>query len=281
VISAALKATLLDASEYESLVAALPQTLPADFTSQQNYSLAENYLPMRVISADTSWAEISGGGTPFRHYTTYGGRSFVKVYVRAPQRSREEMIALWKRLFTQYGDKLHISSVKEDVPPGMETLLVRTFGVFQRGGAFRDSYWPEEVTLRVFKYGRAQIDTATSDFRGTMFFKYTLSRAALLEKPASLGLRRTLDDDRQFFGFLGDVPDRQHAYTDTVTTLRSNCIACHSELYYGLPTIFSFERNPENTAVLPMPEELQTVARQLGAAQQGVLGKLEPEQVPY
>src|SRR5262249_53074098 len=121
----------------------------------------------------------------------------------------------------------------------------------------------------------------TSDFRGTLFFKYTLWRSALLGQPASLGLKRTLDDDRQFFGFLGDAPDRQHAYTDTVTTMRSNCIACHSELYYGLSTIFSFERNPEETAVLPLTEELQAVTRQLGATQHGVPGKLEPDQAPH
>jgi hypothetical protein len=26
--------------------------------------------------------------------------------------------------------------------------------------------------------------------------------------------------------------------------MRANCITCHSELFYGLNTIFSFERNP-------------------------------------
>jgi hypothetical protein len=52
-----------------------------------------------------------------------------------------------------------------------------------------------------------------------------------------------MDDDEQFFGFYGDVPDPM-AYANTTSTMRTNCIGCHSELFYGLNTVFSFERNP-------------------------------------
>ena len=251
VIATALEATLLTDSDYQSLVAELPKALPAAYTSRQSYSLAQNYLPERVLVADDSWLEIPGTGRPFRHFVTYGGRSFVKVYVRAPHLSNEEMADLWKRLFAAYGNQLHLSAVKQTTPPGIETLLLRTFGVYLRDGTFRDSLWPEEVLIRILKYDHSEIDNGSSDFRGTLFFQYKLSRSALLAQPASLGLKRTLDDDRQFFGFLGDAPDRQHSHSETVTTMRSNCIACHSELSYGLGTIFAFERDPQEATRAP------------------------------
>jgi hypothetical protein len=65
-----------------------------------------------------------------------------------------------------------------------------------------------------------------------------------MTNPSSLTLKRIYDDDAEYYGFFGDVPDRINAYSDTITTMRMNCISCHSELFYGLNTIFSFERNP-------------------------------------
>jgi hypothetical protein len=258
-IATALGSVLLSEADYGALKALLPKAVPANFTSRQTYSLAQNYLPLRVLATDDSWLEIPHTAEPFRHFTEYGGRSFVRIYVHAPNVSNEELTQVWQRLYDAYGNRLHVHAIKESTPPGMETMLMRTFGVLLRDGTFRDSFWPEEVTLRIFKYPRAQLDPETSDFSGTLFFRYVLSRSALLANPASLGLRRTWDDDIQFFGFIGDVPDRWHALSDTVTTMRSNCIGCHSPVFYGLNTIFSFERNPQpHVAETPTDPARQT-----------------------
>jgi hypothetical protein len=55
-----------------------------------------------------------------------------------------------------------------------------------------------------------------------------------------LGLRRIRDADGEFNGFFAEVPD-PHA-SEHVTTMRANCISCHSELLYGASTIFSLCR---------------------------------------
>jgi hypothetical protein len=245
VIAVLFARMLLTEHDYADLESALPKVTPRGFTSTPTYSLSDSYLPGRVLSPDASWTEIPSGGPPFRHFQDYGGRSFVKIYVRAPDMRGEEIIALWQQLFRKHGHRLHSEAVTEPTPRGLETVLVRSFGVFLEGGIYRDSFWPEEVTIRVFKYPQPRVDHESSDFRGTLFFRYRMSRAALLREPASLGLQRVMDDDIQFYGFFGEVPDPLNAYSDTVTTLRANCIACHEELFYGLNTIFSFERNPE------------------------------------
>jgi len=236
---------LLSEAQYRDLVRQLPKQLPGDFTSRQTGSLAQNYLPARVIGPDDSWLEIPWEGEPFKHYVTFGGRSFVRVFVRAPNMRPDELRGLWQRLYSKYGSHLHLHAVAESTPPGMETMLVRTIGVLLQDGSFRDSSWPEEVTLRIFEYPRSQLDNQTSDFRGTLLYRYVLSRSALLAQPQSLGLQRKGDDDTQFFGFLGEVPDRHRALSNWTTTLRYNCITCHEGLFYGLATVFSFERNPQ------------------------------------
>jgi hypothetical protein len=235
---------MLTENEYRTLLRSLPRAIPRKFATVSSRSLKEDYLPKRALFPDRSWLEIPPQGRPFRHFTDYDGRSFVKVFMRAPGRSLEQISALWADLYGKYGEQLHISHVPEETPPGLETMLVRTFGVFLENGSYRDSFWPEEVIIRVFKYPAAQLDMTTSDFRGTIFYRYRMVRAALLNEPPSLGLKRIHDDDLQYFGFLGDVPDRRNAYSTGVTTMRCNCIGCHSELFYGLPTIFSFERDP-------------------------------------
>lgn len=123
-------------------------------------------------------------------------------------------------------------------------MLVRTFGLLMKDGNIRDSMWPEEVIIRAFKYPCATVDLSTSDFSGTVFYQYRLAREVLAEDTRSLGLRRIGDDDEQFFGFFGDVPDLYTSYSKSTTTMRVNCIGCQAELFYGLSTIFSFERDP-------------------------------------
>ena len=243
-LAALFESTLLTEDEYFRLRKQLPTREPVGFASQPSTSLAVNYLPLPVVGQDPSWVEIPQGDVPFRHFTIYGGRSFIRVFVRAPNLDARQIGSLWSELFRTYGSTLHTKAVQQPVPRGMETLLVRTFGVFLRNGDYRDSTWPEEVIIRKFKYPTATLDMETSDFRGTLFYQYKMSRRRLLASPATLGLRRIRDDDPVFFGFLTDVPDRHKAISDTVTTMRSNCIGCHEELFYGLNTIFSFERDP-------------------------------------
>ena len=245
-LTSLLRQLLLEVDELQMLRSSRPTSLPHAFTSALNFSLEDNYLPQQLLVADPSWVVIPGGGVPFRHFRDYGGRSFVKVHVRTQEKSVDDVLAIWRRLFNAHGERLHRTAIDEPVPIGLETMLVRSFGVILVNGAYQDSQWPEEVILRAFKYPVSTIDLATSDFRGTLFYQYKMSRAALLRDPASLGLRRVFDDDEQFFGFFGDVPDPRNSYSTSLTTMRSNCISCHSELFYGLNTIFSFERDPRD-----------------------------------
>src|SRR5262249_19788240 len=62
----------------------------------------------------------------------------------------------------------------------------------------------------------------------------------LLDDPPSLGLCRVHDADGQFYGFFAEVPERNS--TEHLTTMRANCISCHSEVLYGASTIFSLCR---------------------------------------
>ena len=261
---------LLSESEFRELRSLLPKRVPNRFSTVPADTLSASYLPSRVIAEDDSWMEMPNGGEPFRHFTSYGGRSFIKIYLRSAQLTTNEIADLWRSLFQRYGEDLHTTGIEEATPPGFETMLVRTFGVFLVGGEYADSLWPEEVTIRRFKYATDRVDSASSDFRGTQFFQYKLARSLALRKPASLGLRRIRDDDWQFYGFYGDVPDRGNSYSDAVTTMRGNCIACHSELFYGLNTVFSFERNPDKSTQRrsqsqsgPKSEELETLQRRL------------------
>jgi hypothetical protein len=246
-IGEAFYQVLLSKSEYLELRELLPTRVPPHFAARSSGTLVEDYLPLRAIADDTSWTEVPARGKPFRHFRDYRGRSFIRVYIRAPEDAPQEFLVQWRELFKQYGRRLHTSAVRQRPAEGLETMLVRSFGVFLISGEYMDSYWPEEVILRIFKYSDPRMDHETSDFRGTLFYQYKLSRRGALAEPASLGLVRVYDDDVRFFGFFGDVPDPSNSYSDTVTTMRVNCISCHSELFYGLSTIFSFERDPDAT----------------------------------
>jgi hypothetical protein len=253
-----IERVLLSEDEYRALVALRPKSVPKGFVATPAHSLSSQYLPARVLAADPSWMEIPHTGSEaFRHYMDYGGRSWIRVYVRAAHLDAEQMRVLWQKLYRAHGADLHVTGTPHEVPVRFESMLVRSFGVFASDGSFRDSTWPEEVIIRAFKYSQPQVDLTTSDFRGTLFYQYKMLRSDLLRDPGSLGLRRVHDDDEQFFGFFGDVPDPGNAYSDTTTTMRANCISCHSELFYGLATIFSFERDPDSRSPAnePMPPQ--------------------------
>jgi hypothetical protein len=230
--------------EYRELVAMVPRNPDGFVAIRPGFNLVPNYLPLRAVADDDSWAEIPAIGRPFAHFVAHDGRNFNRVFIRIPNSPPSAVTKLWRALFAEHGLDLHAVSTTTPAPVGMETLFVRTIGVFLSDGQYVDTRWPEEVTMRIFKYPDQTLDKTTSDFRGTLFYQYKLSRAALLKNPRSLGLRRISDDAPQFAGLLGDVPTRRGAYTNGVTTMRANCIACHEELFYGVNTVFSFGRNP-------------------------------------
>jgi hypothetical protein len=244
-LSRMIRTTIFTQQEYHVLLDTRPRTTPTGFTRAVTQSLMDDYLPQVITQHDPSWIKLTNRGTPFRHFVDYGARSFVTVYVRAEGAKSEHLQALRVKLFEKYGETLHRSAIKESVPKGLETVLVRTIGVILDDGTYRNSHWPEEVLVRAFKYPSAVIDLQTSDFSGTLFYQYKLAREHLAREPGSLGLVRVRDDDPQFFGFFGDVSDPHNSYSNSTSTMRHNCIACHSELFYGLSTIFSFERDPE------------------------------------
>jgi hypothetical protein len=239
-----LRSTLLSARDLAKLRKLRSNRSFEEFSPDLDFDLAKNYLPLAAVAEDPAWVTLQNRGTPFRHFTHYRGRSFVRVKVRSAALSAQAMEDMRRNIFDRFGTHLHATAMNDPVPSGMQTMLVRTFAVLMEDGSVRDSEWPEEVTLRAFKYPAATVDLRTSDFSGTVFFQYRLTREILSAAPRSLGLRRIHDDDEQFFGFLGDVPDIYMSYSKSTTTMRVNCIGCHAELFYGLNTIFSFERNP-------------------------------------
>lgn len=241
-----IRATLLDRHEYSRLITARPRSLPGEYTSELKFSLGDNYLPQVVLEPDPTWLSISNRGEPFRHFVRFRGRSFVKVYMHASDATPAQLQALRQSTFDKYGTHLHITASSAPLPKDMQAVLVRTMGVMLTDGTWRDSFWPEEVIIRAFKYPQATLDLSTSDFVGTLFYQYRMSREKLLTDRKSLGLVRVRDDDRQFFGFFGDTPDLRNSYSATTTTMRENCISCHAELFYGTSTIFSFERDPKD-----------------------------------
>jgi len=239
-----IDATLFSEVDYRALVALRSTKIPSSFSDTAHFTLSEDYLPGPVVGLTDSWVPITNRGTPFRHFADYRGRSFVKVFWRAPYLPKTQLEEMRAQIYAKYGRNLHAGAVEEPIPKGFEAVLLRTIPAMLIDGSLRDSGWPEEVLVRIFKYPRSTIDLATSDFRGTLFYQYKLTRETLLKDPSSLGLRRVRDDDTQFFGFFGDTPDPINSYSDTATTMRENCISCHSETFYGYSTIFSFEREP-------------------------------------
>lgn len=239
-----IEGTLFRFEEFRELVASRPENPPNGFRTELRYRLSDDYFPLVALGEEPGWLDLTNRGTPFRHFTDYRARTFVRVHLRSRTMTPGQLRVLHEDLYKKYADLLHQVAVRQEVPQGLETVLVRTVGVLLRDGTFRDSTWPEEIIVRAFKYPVATLDLTTSDFSGTLLYQYKLSRERLLERPQSLGLVRVRDDESQFFGFFGDVPDPRNAYSMTTTTMRENCIGCHAELFYGLNTVFSFERDP-------------------------------------
>jgi len=202
--------------------------------------LADDYLPPVVFAPSANWHELPSDEEPGLHYQAYGGRNFTRVFMMVPGMGEAAFFEYWAKVTRRFGMNVTVSAAVPRLPPGTQTVLLRTFGVFLDDGSYADSRIPEEVLVRVFKYQDATLDPQTSDGLGTLHYQYKLRRDVLLKDPASLGLRRIHDADGQFYGFFAEVPEINS--TEHLTTMRANCISCHSEVLYGASTIFSLCR---------------------------------------
>jgi hypothetical protein len=230
---------LLTEGEHAALVKQRPRQVPSRLTPVSRFDLAQDYLPARVLGDEPGWFPMVAAERATLHFRDFAGRSFIRIFIKPAGLTREQFERYWDKIARAYGERVTRLGGAPPLPARTETLLVRTFGVFLEDGSYADSGYPEEVLMRLFKHADTQLDLATSDYRGTLLYRYRMHRRALLADVASLGLRRVPDDEPQFFGLFSDVPDHRRAYSATVTTLRNNCIGCHSELFYGAGTVFS------------------------------------------
>ena len=212
------------------------------FELENPFDLSHKFLPLPHALDGTGWYEMRFGSIGNRHFNHFWGRSFVRVFARTPGWSQEQLYAYWDEVNQKFGQAVHVSPDVPPVPAGTQLMLVRTFAVLLTDGTLADSGIPEEVLIRAFKTSEDGLDLNSSDFRGTYFYEYKLSRRLLLRDPASLGLVRHLDDDPVFFGFNTEVPDLGTALDAGLTTMRYNCIICHAQLHYGSSTFFSLEK---------------------------------------
>jgi hypothetical protein len=256
----------LGEDEYSELVRLRSLASGPGGTTQLNaYDLSRDYLPKRVFSADERWIEIPFAPDETRHFRSYRGRSFFKVYLSAPGWNAEKLRTYWDEIHAKFGvGTAHFGPVPR-LPAGTEVLLIRSFGVHLRTGEYVDSGFPEEVILRAFRFEMPELDPGSSDYRGTYLYQYKTRRSRLFSDPSGLGLTRIRDDDPSFFGFYGDSPDETIGVPPKLTTMRNSCISCHSEMYYGIQTVFSLARaRPRGNILLPRSDGLLVPASGLG-----------------
>ncbi len=233
-----LASLALSAQELSAVSMATPGP---GFTAINAWNLADDYLPARVFSEDADWYEVPYSGTPPEHFTTFGGRSFIRIFIKVPGWPAQAVQDRWDAIVAELGPRGVHNGRSGHLPAGTETLLVRSAGLLMEDGTVAASGLVEEVLMRNFRHEAHAFDPASSDLRGTHLRIYKLSRERRLAGPGC-GLRRLRDEDMSFFGFFSDAPDHRHSYNDGLTTVANNCISCHSELHYGLNTIFSLGR---------------------------------------
>jgi hypothetical protein len=249
----ALEQAVFTGAEYHELQKRLPAAPSAKyFVNTCRCRLADDYLPPVVLGASANWYELPTDEDPGLHFQAYEGRTFVRIFLTAPGISKEEFFDYWTKVTKRFGMNVTVSAAVPGLPPGTETVLLRTFGLFLDDGSYVDSRMPEEVLVRIFKYAGATLDAQTSDGLGTLHYQYKLRRNQLLDDPATLGLVRIHDADAQFYGFFAEVPEP--GSSEHLTTTRANCISCHSELLYGASTIFSLCRR---SPAVPEPSRVE------------------------
>jgi hypothetical protein len=238
----------LSEGEYADLLAQRRRLAdPRRFADSGRWDLAEDYLPRQVLGATEGWHPLPFVDHASRHFRFLGARSFVHVSIRPPGMSGAGFQRYWEDLYRSFGPDIHLQTGQPPLPARTELLLVRTFGVFLEDGTYADSTFPEEVLMRLIKHQTPRLDLSTSDGRGTLLYQYRMSRRDLLAGDGALGLRRVAEDAPEFYGFFSEAPDPYNSYSDSLSTMRYNCIACHSEHQYGVGTVFSMTRPPVRT----------------------------------
>jgi hypothetical protein len=212
------------------------------FEDKCPFDLSRNYLPLLDVLDGTNWYEMRFAASENLHFNHYGGRSFVRIFVKVPC-SQEQFYSYWDDIQKKYGDYVHTSSHVPPLLPGTQFMLVRTFAILLQDGTIADSGIPEEILVRTFKAGVRKIDSRSSDYQGTYYYAYKMSRNLLLNQPMSIGLKRRLDNQAIFYGFYQDVPDFRISHDAGLVTLRYNCIECHSLIHQGSGTVFSLEKS--------------------------------------
>ena len=239
---------LLSREELAAIRAKLPKSIDKRWYQTQFDGKQETaYLPQRILGEEPGWIELPFHDEAPKHFNDFQGRSFIRLFIRPPGMSSEEFFAFWDGLIEEYGEDLATTSNLPPLPPVTQTLLLRTLGVFLDDGTYTDSGFPEMVLMRIIKHARPKLDLTTSDLKGTVVYSYVMRRQKLMAQPASLGLVQDGIDNPSYLGFHHMAPDPRNAYADTVSTIRFNCVACHSELHYGSSTVFSISRKrPKN-----------------------------------
>jgi len=236
---------LMTEEELHQLRAMVPKDIDrSHFKTELDQASDKPYLPERLVKDDSRWYEVPYEEHAPKHFVDFQGRSFVRTFIKMPGKRGEEIPEFWQSVFGVYGKEMNITGRAPVCPPNTETMLVRTFGVFLEDGTYTDSKIPEVVLLRIFKTGEPKLDRTTADFRGTLVYVHAMKRGAILANPKNLGLVRISLDRPSFYGFFSGAPDYRNSYLGALTTVRHKCINCHSPLFHGTPTIFSFARKP-------------------------------------
>lgn len=264
---------LLASDEWDAFQAQRPRTIdPMRYTTVNTWDVSDDYLPEAVLDTDSSWLQLPIESDATRHSQVYRGRSVIHLLLRIPGVAPREMIAWWEEVNAACGDRLLVDPC-EPVPKGTETMLIRTFRILLENGEWVDSGYPEEVLIRTFQYAHPRLDLHTSDFRGTNQYQYKLSRRMQLERPSSLGLHRIRHENPQFLGFFSEVTDPYHSLGAPLTSMRHNCINCHSPLFYGTNTMFFLrvkpskqtgqQANPKHDGIRRQSPEVETLRRRI------------------
>jgi hypothetical protein len=229
-------------------------------------TLEPDYLPSSPLcqKEGDGWYLMNFSSSDNKHFAHYEGRSFIHVWFRAPNLTRREFYDYWDDIAATYGKRVNLSAKVPELPDGCETALVRTFAVVLDNGEIADSGIPEEVILRLFSHNKARVDAGTSDYKGTMHYQYKMKRKLLLGGKRVYGLSRIREEEASFVGFHTEVPDKRNSYRECITTMRYNCLVCHSETFYGASSVFSLgktrvqdgkERFEGSDILRPIPSE--------------------------
>ena len=246
-----LKRMLLTEQELKSLRIEL-SSASSDFSSVDAFeTVLDPAMFVRSLSATNSqFIPIDFGDKATIHFKGYNGRSFIRVFIKTPGWDKEQFLKYWDDVFKQYGPVITRVGGIPAVPARTVTVLLRTAGLFLENGEYVDSDIPEELLIRAFKYEKNKVDSESTDDRGTIVRQFVMRRSLLLQKTASLGLREVEKEEAQYTGFFGETPTDANSYN--VTTMRMNCIECHSELYYGANTIFSLNHKRPRNEIPPL-----------------------------